>query len=277
MSDISIEQLFAKADDDVDIPYFVVRKKSAHSGSPAPALTHVYGGGNIAWLPTFLWQYQPFIEAGGVYIHPVLRGGGEYGNLWAAQGNRENKQRCFEDLYVMAEHAIKTGITTPQQLALSGESNGGMTSSAAMTQRPDLWAAVVPRFPVLDALEPFPFGLDVGAFAAFVPALYGDANEAEFAEIIASYSPYQNVKDGIQYPAIFLMLGLQDPLCMPSNGRRIVAKLQAAGSSVASDKPAIARFYDNTGHDFSDDESLAKQQIAEYLAFVMKNTQLEIK
>ena len=270
---IAVERHFAEAADGVRIPYFVARSASAAATGPAPALVYAYGGGNIAWLPTFLWQYQPFIEAGGVYVHPILRGGGEYGDDWAARGNREHKQRCFDDLYAVAEHAIESGVTTPAQLALSGESNGGMTAGAALTQRPELWAAVIPRFPVLDGLEPFPFTHDPGPNAAYVPVLHGDANDPEFAKIIAAYSPYQNIRDGERYPAVLLMLGLMDPLCLPANGRRMIARLQAAN---ASTKPVIARFYDDTGHDFAADEALAKAQIAEYLAFAMRHTGLEV-
>ncbi len=271
---LEVEQRFATASDGVRIPYFVVSHAGGSQAGPRPALAFAYGGGNVAWLPSFLRRYAPFIEAGGVFIQPILRGGGEYGDSWSAQGNREHKQRCFDDLYAVAEDSIASGLTSAGQLALSGESNGGMTTAAALTQRPDLWAAAIPRFPVLDGLEPFPFGSNPGAIAAYVPVLYGDANEPEFANIIARYSPYQNVEDGTPYPAVLIMLGLQDPLCLPSNGRRMVARLQAAN---ASNRPIIARFYDNTGHDFSADPDLARQQVAEYLAFVMKHTGLAPK
>ena len=268
---LEVRQDFAMADDGARIPYFVVRREGETQAGPRPTLVNAYGGGGIAWLPTFLWQYEPFIAAGGTYVQPILRGGGEYGDGWSEQGNREHKQRCFNDLYAVAEHLIASGFTSKAQLALTGESNGGMTASAALTQRPELWAAAVPRFPVLDGLEPFPFGTNPGAIAAYVPTLYGDAKDPKFAEIIAKYSPYQNIKEGTHYPAVLIMIGLLDPLCLACNGRRMLAKLQAANASVS---PIIARFYERTGHDFASDEALAKEQVAELLAFIMKATGL---
>ncbi|MFC9249779.1 prolyl oligopeptidase family serine peptidase [Amycolatopsis thailandensis] len=263
LDDMVIEDGWATSEDGTRIPYHLVRRRNVLLNNPRPALMYGYGGFNAVWAPKFLGQMAPFVEAGGVFVHVHLRGGGEFGRDWWEGGRLKNKENCYTDLYAVAEDLIATGVTEPEQLALTGGSNGGLLCGVAATQRPDLWAAVIPRVPLLDLIGACRDGY--GRFA--ISREFGDPDDAEEVRRLAGFSPYQLISDGTAYPAVFIDAGDTDPRCPPWHARKFAARLQAA---TASDKPVLCRIWRDVGHGWATDREIAVTENAETLAFAMK-------
>ena len=181
-----------------------------------------------------------WVEAGGVYAIANLRGGAEEGEQWHRAGMREHKQNVFDDFHAAAEHLVGTGWTTPAQLAISGGSNGGLLVGAALTQRPDLYAAVVCSAPLLDMVRYEQFGL-----GATWNEEYGDAADPEQLGWLLAYSPYHRVSDGVDYPATLFTVFDGDTRVDPLHARKMCAALQAATTSAA---PVLIRRERNVGH-----------------------------
>lgn len=262
--DAVITDRWATSADGTLIPYHLLRSTSAPSSEPRPTLLHAYGGFNVPLAP----QYPPaamaaFVVAGGVYVHAHLRGGAEFGREWWEGGRMKNKQNCYADLFAVAEDLIASGVTTSDQLALMGGSNGGLLSGNAVTQRPDLWKAVVPRVPLLDLIGGCRDPYDL--WAARIE--YADVEDADDVRRLARISPYQLVRDGVSYPAVFLDAGDTDPRCPPWHARKFAARLQAAQ---AGDAPILLHVWKNVGHGWATEKSIALDQNTEWLAFVMK-------
>jgi prolyl oligopeptidase len=266
LADLTVKQRFATSKDGTQVPYFVVHRKGLDLSIPQPALVVGYGGFNVPWLPMFLGQLAPFVEAGGVYIHANLRGGAEYGPEWHDAGRLTNKQNTFDDLFAVTEDVIAAGMTRPDRLAMHGASNGGLLAGVAIVQRPDLWRVVAPCVPLFDQMEPFLSDPSQAAIAAFWLQDYGDPRDPEMAKVLYSYSPYHNIKDGTAYPAVFQMFGEKDLGCLPFHGRKFTARLQAASSSGL---PILLRVWRDVGHGAADTETAASQT-AEWLGFVMR-------
>jgi len=264
---IEVTQAFATSKDGTRVPYFIVHREDVDISSPQPTLLTGYGGFNQAWLPTFLAHLLPFVQAGGVFAHSCLRGGGEYGKEWHEAGRLQNKQNTFDDLFAVAEDLIATGITVPDQLALEGASNGGLLAGVAIVQRPDLWKAVVPTVPILDMMTPASTP-DIGAY---MEADYGNPNDPDDASVIYSYSPYHNIRDGVVYPAVFQVFGEKDTGCPPFQGRKFTARLQEAN---IGDNPILMRVWLDAGHGAYG--AIGAQQNAEWLSFVMRELRMEI-
>jgi prolyl oligopeptidase len=181
----------------------------------------------------------------------------------------KTKQNCYDDLYAVAEDLVTRGITTTDQLALTGGSGGGLMSGVAVTQRPDLWKAVVPRVPILDLIgscrEPYDRWAVLMEFA--------DVNDPDEVKRLATFSPYQLVKDGTVYPAVYLDAGDTDPRCPPWHARKFGARLQAAQ---AGDAPILIHVWEQSGHGWATDKSISLQQDAEMLAFLFKTLEIAI-
>jgi prolyl oligopeptidase len=263
---ITVTQRFATSIDGTAVPYFVVHREDLDLGRPQPALITGYGGFNVALLPSPLAHVASFVEAGGIYIHANLRGGGEYGKQWHEAGRLACKWNVFADLFAVAEQCIADGLTTPSQFAMTGASNGGLLAGAAIVHRPDLWRVVVPVVPIFDMLEPLPLEPRFDAIRAIFLEDYGAPEHPVLGKVLHSYSPYHNVRPGIAYPAVFQVFGEKDIGCMPFHGRKFTAALRAATSS---GHPVHLRVWKDTGHGASDPES-AVAQPAEWLAFVMQ-------
>jgi prolyl oligopeptidase len=271
---LTVARRFAISRDGTRVPYFVVHGDAVDISHPQPALIYGYGGFNIALLPSFLGPMAPFLHAGGVFIHANLWGGAEYGREWYESGRLHNKQNTFDDLFAVAEDAIAAGIASPERLAFKGESNGGLLAGVAIVQRPDLWRAVVPGIPLFDMMEPLRADdPNVGAVRAIFQEDYGDPTNPEDAPISYAYSPYHNVRDGVEYPAVLQVFGEKDIGCKPYHGRKFTARLQAA---TTSGQPVLLRVWKNTGHGSMEPEVAARQQ-ADVLGFLMHHLGIGIK
>jgi prolyl oligopeptidase len=232
-SDMSVEKRFATSKDGTKIPYFLARKKGATG--PVPALVHAYGGFRAAQTPGYLTG-QPYragplglfwVEDGNAYVLANIRGGGEYGPAWHQAALREKRQNSFDDLHAVAEDLVATGVSAKGKIAISGRSNGGVLVGAAMTQRPDLYGAVISGSPIKDMRR----YNKMLAGASWV-AEYGDPDVPEDWAFLSKYSPYQNIRKGVTYPPIFLYLSTKDDRVHPGHARKYAARLKEFGNSV---------------------------------------------
>uniref|UniRef100_B0SVN0 prolyl oligopeptidase n=1 Tax=Caulobacter sp. (strain K31) TaxID=366602 RepID=B0SVN0_CAUSK len=249
--------------DGAEVLYHVVARKDLDLSEPHPTVITGYGGYNVAVLPGWFGnRWAAWIEAGGIFVLSHLRGGGEFGTPWWKQGRLEHKQNTFDDLYATAEDLIAHGITTPSQLGVTGGSNGGVMAAVAAVQRPDLFRASSPEAPITDLLarsrDPFTMAATLD---------YGDPSDPVMAQILKGWSPYQNIKDATDYPAMLIDCGANDPRCPPWHGRKLAARLQQASTSGL---PVWLRVREGAGHGAIGDEELARQS-AEVLAFFAKN------
>jgi len=235
------EQVWVTSKDGTRVPMFVVHKKGLARDGARPTLLYGYGGFNVSETPYFASSIAWWIENGGVYVVPNLRGGGEYGEKWHRAGMLEKKQNVFDDFIASAEWLVANHYTSASRLAIRGGSNGGLLVGAALTQRPELFRAVLCEYPDLDMIGYYRFKNNNP------PALleYGDASKPDEFKFLLAYSPYQKVTSGVQYPAVLITTGDEDTRVPPLQARKMVARLQAA---TASGRP-IAILYDTkSGH-----------------------------
>lgn len=234
--------VFGTSKDGTRVPVFVTGRVDRPKDGTNRVLLGGYGGFNVAQKPRFSPMAAAWIERGGVYAYAVLRGGSEFGEAWHRAGMLTNKQRVFDDFIAAAEALVSTGETTPDRLAVNGTSNGGLLVGAALTQRPDLFRAVLCGFPDVDILRFNQFTTNNN-----MPALleYGDAAVPEQFQAIKAFSPYQNVRAGTPYPAVMVWTGDLDTRVPPLAGRKFAAALQAA---TTSGRPVILRYLPRAGH-----------------------------
>lgn len=263
LDNVMVEDHWATSADGTRIPYHSVRLAEVNGSTPQPTLMYGYGGYNYANVPKFPGAMAAFIAAGGVFVHCHLRGGSEFGRDWWQAGRMRNKQNCFDDVYAIAEDLIERGRTTSELLAINGRSNGGLMSGVVLTQRPDLWKAVVPQVPVLDLIGALrhPYGRDA------IEIEYADPNNPEQVQAMLKYSPYHLVQDGVNYPAVYLEAGATDPRCPSWHARKFGARLQAA---TASDAPVFVRIWEDAGHGLATTKNTLVLQYTSWLAFVMR-------
>ncbi len=269
---ITVTQRFAESIDRKRIPYFLIHRGDVDISRAQPTLLTGYGGFNVAWLPMYLAHLVPFVRSGGVIAHANLRGGGEYGKDWHEAGRLACKWNTFLDLFAVAEELIAQKVTTSNQLAMTGMSNGGLLAGAAIAHRPDLFRAVVPLMPLLDQMEPLPADPTFDPVLAVFLQDYGDPTHPVMSKVLYSYSPYHNIKAGVAYPAVLQVFGEADIGCMPFHGRKFTARLQAASTS---QRPVRMRVWKKTGH-FALDDDLANAQAAEWLAFIMRELDMKL-
>ena len=257
----------AVSSDGTTVPAHVVHRADLDTSVPQPTLISGYGGFNMAYLPSFGAEQAAWVEAGGVFVLAHLRGGSEFGSEWWTGGNRERKQQTYDDLYALAEHLLDAGRTTSQQLAVKGESNGGLLAGAAVAQRPDLWAAVVADVPVLDLLgmvnDPLTYVIGRGE--------YGDPAVPAEAEWLRAVSPVHNVQPA-DYPAVLVTAGANDPRCPVWHSRVFVDLLEQAQ---AGKSPILLRVYSDQGHGASGLGAVSSKS-ADWLAFVADATGLRV-
>ena len=257
----------ALSKDGAEVAYHVVAHRDVDLSRPQPTVIIGYGGYNVAVLPGWFGsRWAAWIEAGGVLVLGHLRGGGEFGSQWWHQGRLEYKQNTFNDLYAIAEDLIARRITTPRQLGVTGGSNGGVMAAVAAVQRPDLFRASSPEAPITDLL-----GRMRDPFTMAATLDYGDPSDPAMARVLESWSPYQNVEDGVAYPAMLIDCGANDPRCPPWHGRKLAARMQQASrprqaSTNSGALPILLRVRADAGHSTvgKDDQT---RQSAEVLAF----------
>jgi prolyl oligopeptidase len=214
-----------------------------HPDLPRPTLLTGYGGFAVGRGPGYSATTLAWVEAGGVWAHASLRGGDEEGEEWHRAGMRERKQNVFDDFHAAAERLIRDGWTTPQQLSIMGGSNGGLLVGAALTQRPELYAAVVCSAPLLDMVRYENFLL--GRLWA---EEYGSASVPEELEWLLAYSPYHRVGVGVEYPSVLFTVFESDSRVDPNHARKMCAAMQHATSSDPTKHPVLLRRETEVGH-----------------------------
>ena len=237
---LEVKQVWYPSKDGTKVPMFLVHAKGLKRDGARPTFLTGYGGFTQSQTPRFSSFAAMWAETGGVYALPALRGGGEFGEAWHRAGMLEKKQNTFDDFIGAAEWLIKNRYTSPDKLAISGGSNGGLLVGAALTQRPELFKAVVCSWPLLDMVRYHRF-----LVARFWVPEYGSADSAEQFRTIYSYSPYHRVKPGTKYPAVLFVTGDGDTRVAPLHARKMAALLQA---STRSERPILLRYDTKAGH-----------------------------
>ena len=220
-----VEQLWATSKDGTKVPYFVVRLKDLKFDETAPTLLYAYGGFLVSQTPAYaavvgkLW-----LERGGVYVVANIRGGGEFGPRWHNAGLKLKRMAVYEDFFAVSEDLIARKITSRRRLGIMGGSNGGLLMGVALTKRPELYKAVVIQVPLFDMIG----YIHIGAGASWVGE-YGDPDIPEERIMLMSYSPYQNLKAGQNYPKVFLETSTKDDRVHPAHARKAAARLKELG------------------------------------------------
>ena len=251
-----VEQFEATSSDGVKIPYFVVRPKDVKYDGSAPTLLYAYGGFQVPMTPGYsgvmgkLW-----LERGGTYVVANIRGGGEFGPAWHEAGLKANRQKVYDDFFAVSQDLIARKITSPRRLGIMGGSNGGLLMGVALTQRPELYNAVVVQVPLFDMIR----YSQIGAGASWVGE-YGDPAIPSERAVIAKYDPYSNLKAGKTYPEVFIETSTKDDRVHPAHARKAAARLMELGYPVL--------YYENIdgGHAASANlAETARRQALEYV------------
>jgi len=227
-SELFTEQRFATSKDGTKVPYFVVRPKSVPGDGSTPTMLYGYGGFEIPLTPSYLTSFgKLWVEQGAAYVIANIRGGGEFGPQWHQAALKENRQRAYDDFIAVAEDLVNSGLTSPQHLGVRGGSNGGLLTGVMLTQRPDLFGAVISAVPLLDMLRYH----KLLAGASWVGE-FGDPDIEEQRDYISRYSPYQNLAEGVDYPEAFIFTSTRDDRVHPGHARKMTAALEALGQPV---------------------------------------------
>jgi prolyl oligopeptidase len=240
---VEVRQVWYPSTDDTRISMFIVHRAGFEKTGRAPTLLTGYGGFNISMTPAFSAPLFQWLESGGVYAVPNLRGGGEYGDAWHEAGMRERKQQVFDDFIAAAGWLESAGYTDSRHLAIAGGSNGGLLTGAVITQRPALCRAAIVAVPLLDMLRYQDF-----LMARYWVPEYGTAEDARAFEFLSAYSPYHRVEPGVAYPAVLLTAGEHDTRVHAMHARKMAAALQAASTSDPADQPVLLWVDREAGH-----------------------------
>lgn len=261
--DFETKQVFYKSKDGTEVPMFIVHKKGIELNGNNPTYLYSYGGFDISMTPSFSVSNLVWLENGGIYAQPSIRGGGEYGEKWHKGGMLLNKQNVFDDFIAAAEYLIKEKYTSSEKLAIAGGSNGGLLVGATMTQRPDLVKVAFPAVGVLDMLryEKFTIGW---AWAVE----YGSAKDSTHFKNLLSYSPLHNLKEGVKYPATMITTGDHDDRVVPAHSFKFAATLQ---EKHAGETPVLIRIETNAGHGAGKPTSKVIEEQADKWAFAWHN------
>jgi prolyl oligopeptidase len=261
-------QVFYTSKDGTKIPMIITYKKGVELNGKNPTILYGYGGFNVSLTPRFSITNAVWMEAGGVYAVPNLRGGGEYGQDWHNAGTQLKKQNVFDDFIAAAEYLIKNKYTSSNYLAVRGGSNGGLLVGAIMTQRPDLIKVALPAVGVMDMLRYHTF--TAGAGWAYD---YGTSEQSkEMFEYLKGYSPVHNVKAGVHYPATMVTTGDHDDRVVPAHSFKFAAELQA---KQAGNSPVLIRIETNAGHGAGTPVSKTIDQYADIFGFTLFNMGFE--
>jgi len=260
-ADTEVVREFATSKDGTRIPLNIVRRKGTKLDGANPVLLTGYGGFAISLTPEFLGpSTRLWLDAGGIFVIANLRGGGEFGEQWHQAGDLVRKQNVFDDFIASAQYLIAQKYTTPQRLAIIGGSNGGLLMGAVLTQRPDLFRAVVSRVGIYDMLR-----VELDPNGAFNTTEYGSVKDPEQFKALYAYSPYHHVNQGTAYPAIFMATGETDGRVNPAHSRKMIARLQAAA---APGHPVYLSINSHAGHGIGSALSIRVNQSADTYAFL---------
>ncbi len=264
--DYTVKQVFYHSKDGTRVPMFIAHKKGLKINGNTPTLLYGYGGFNISLTPFFSVTNLAWMEMGGIYAMPNLRGGGEYGQAWHEAGTKTRKQNVFDDFIAAAEWLIANGYTQPKKLAIHGGSNGGLLAAAVMLQRPDLMAASIPAVGVLDMLRFNQFTIGWAWESD-----YGSPKNPEEFRALLAYSPLHNIQPGKAYPATLILTADHDDRVFPAHSFKFAAALQAAQ---AGDAPILIRIESRAGHGAGKPTSKRIAEATDKLAFLSKILQL---
>ncbi len=240
-ADYETEQVFYESKDGTKVPMFIVYKKGLKMNGENPTYLYGYGGFSASMTPYFSSSRLVWLENGGIYAQPNIRGGGEYGEEWHVAGTKMQKQNVFDDFIAAGEYLIENNYTSSDYLAIAGGSNGGLLVGAVMTQRPDLARVAFPAVGVLDMLKYHKFTSGAGWASD-----YGTANDSkEMFEYLLGYSPIHNVKEGVSYPATMITTGDHDDRVVPAHSFKFAAELQLKN---VGDNPMLIRIETDGGH-----------------------------
>lgn len=258
------KQVFYTSKDGTKVPMIISHKKGLKLDGTNPTILYGYGGFNSSLTPGFSVINAVWMDMGGIYAVPNLRGGGEYGKAWHDAGTQMQKQNVFDDFIAAAEYLIDNKYTSSDYLAISGGSNGGLLVGATMTQRPDLMRVALPAVGVLDMLRYHTF--TAGAGWAYD---YGTADDnPEMFQYLLGYSPVHNVKEGVEYPATLVTTGDHDDRVVPAHSYKFAAELQ---KKQAGTNPVLIRIETDAGHGAGTPVSKIIQQRADIFAFTLYN------
>jgi prolyl oligopeptidase len=239
-----VAQEWFKSKDGTRVPMFIVHKKGLTKNGHNPTLLTAYGGFNVSLTPTFSRTAYLWMEHGGIYAVANLRGGAEFGEDWHRAGMLDQKQNVFDDMIAAAEHLIAEKYTDKNHLAIQGGSNGGLLMGAMLTQRPDLFRAVVCQVPLLDMIHYQDFQIA----KLWIPE-YGTSENAEQFKWLHAYSPYHHVKSGGEYPAILFMTADSDTRVDPMHAKKMAALMQSeARNGTSRTRPVLLRIESKAGH-----------------------------
>jgi prolyl oligopeptidase len=255
-----IKQVFYKSKDGTRVPMFISSKKGVNRDGNTPTLMFGYGGFLISLSPAWNPEHAWWMEQGGLYAQPNLRGGGEYGEKWHQAGMFEHKQNVFDDFFAAAQFLVEEKYTCPKRLAISGRSNGGLLMGAAMTQHPEMFGAIWCGYPLLDMIRFQDF-----LIGKWWTTEYGSADNPDQFPYLLNYSPYQNVKPGTKFPAIMFKTGDSDTRVDPLHARKMTALVQADN---ASDRPVLLHYQTVSGHSAGVSITQAIKDTADELAFL---------
>ena len=261
--DYTVEQVFYPSKDGTKVPMFITHKKGIKLDGTNPTLLYGYGGFSISLTPTFSIARIAWLEKGGVFAMPNLRGGGEYGEEWHKAGTKLNKQNVFDDFIAAAEWLIENKYTSRGKLAIQGGSNGGLLVGACITQRPELYGAALPAVGVMDMLRFHKF-----TAGRFWVDDYGSADNPEEFKALYAYSPYHNLKSGTRYPATLVTTADTDDRVVPGHSFKFAARLQASQSG---DAPTLIRIETRAGHGAGKPTDKMIEEVADQWAFLAKN------
>jgi prolyl oligopeptidase len=266
-ADFETKQVFYTSKDGTRVPMFLTYKKGLKLDGNNPTYLYGYGGFNVSLSPAFSVGNLVWMELGGVYAQPNLRGGGEYGEEWHQAGMKLKKQNVFDDFIRAGEWLIENKYTSTPKLAIGGGSNGGLLVGAAMTQRPDLFGAAVPQVGVMDMLrfQKFTIGW------AWVSD-YGSSDNADEFKALYAYSPLHNIKPGTSYPATMVTTADHDDRVWPGHSFKFAATLQAAQAGSA---PVLIRIETKAGHGAGKPTAKVIEEIADRWAFLVKTLEME--
>ena len=257
------QQVFYRSKDGTRVPMFLTHRTGTRLDGSNPTFLYGYGGFNISLTPSFSVGLLVWLELGGVYAVPSLRGGGEYGEEWHQAGMHEKKQNVFDDFISAAEYLIARGYTSPPKLTMGGGSNGGLLVGAAMTQRPELFAAALPAVGVFDMLRFHQFTIGWAWVAE-----YGSADSATQFPYLYGYSPLHHLVPGTHYPATFITTADHDDRVVPGHSFKFAAALQAAQ---AAPRPILIEIETKAGHGVGKPTSKVIEEQADRWAFLVQN------
>jgi prolyl oligopeptidase len=267
-ADFEVSQRFYRSKDGTRIPMFLVHRKGLNLRQPHPTLLYGYGGFNISTVPGFSATNLAWIEAGGVLAVANLRGGGEYGKAWHDAGRLAYKQNVFDDFIGAGEYLIREGVTSKNQLAIYGRSNGGLLVGAAVNQRPDLFAAALPAVGVMDMLR-----FNRWTAGRYWVDDYGYPDREPDFRVLRAYSPYHNIRSGADYPAVLVTTADTDDRVVPGHSFKYTAALQAANTGA---QPKLIRIETRAGHGSGKPTEKIIEEFADMWAFIAHHTGMQV-